>query len=80
MLEAGDWPEDAFFAAIRRDDLPAADGCWDGDELVWFVLLDCGFDSVRGCCLEKSAYVLIAIAYYVCHAPAGSGCLGQGGR
>jgi hypothetical protein len=62
MFEARDGPEDAFFTSLRRDDLPTADGSWDGDGLFWFVLLDDGFDRVRGCCLNKSAYVLIVIA------------------
>jgi hypothetical protein len=59
MLEAGNGPKDMFLTAIRRDDLPAADRGWDsdGDGLFWFVLLDNGVDSVRGCCLKKSAYV-----------------------
>jgi len=64
VFEAGDGPKDVFLSALRRDDLPAADRCRDGNGLLWFVLLDGGFSSVRGCCLKKSAYVLVAIAVY----------------
>lgn len=62
MFEAGDRLQDALFMAIWRDDLPTADRGRYGDRLVWFALLS-SFDSVRGCCLNKSAYMSIVIAH-----------------
>ena len=69
MFEAGDWLKDALFTTVRRDDFPTADGCRNGDSLLWFVLLDGGFDSLRGCCLKASAYMPIAIADYTGRMP-----------
>lgn len=69
MFEAGDWLKDALFTTVRRDDLPTADGCRDGDSLLWFVLLDGGFDSLRGYCLKASAYMPIVITDYTRRMP-----------
>ena len=70
MFEARDGLEDTLFTAIRRDDLPTADGCWQSDSLLCFVLLDGGFNSARGYGLKKSAHVPIAIADYARRMPA----------